>query len=228
VPKQYFFERLEVDVRRRVCEAILHLEQLGASIESVGLTGMDETAELAAEITIGEALVYHWDWLEKRPADYGADLRTRLEESRIQPTVVFLKAQERRAAYRERIVGAMASVDVMAMPTLPIVASPIGLDEIPICRSRENVRLALLRLTRPGNLSGLPAISVPCGFAANGLPIGLQLMGHAHDEATVLRVAHAYEQATPWHERYPPDEYDACVTAADRPEAMENPRTTRR
>jgi aspartyl-tRNA(Asn)/glutamyl-tRNA(Gln) amidotransferase subunit A len=209
VPKQYFFERLEVDVRRRVLEAIRCLERLGAIIETVILKGMEETAELAADITVGEALAYHWNWLQKRPEDYGQELRRRLEENRNQRTVVFLSAQARRENYRERMVRAMASVDVMAVPTIPIVAPPIGDDEILIGRTRENVRLALLRLTRPANLSGFPAVSLPCGFSANGLPVGLQLMGHPRDEATVLRVAHAYESATSWHRRFPPDELPA-------------------
>ncbi len=212
VPKQYFFERLQIDVCRGVLEAVSCLERLGARVAPVHLRGMNETAELAAQITVGEALAYHWDWLQKRPGDYGADVRGRLEESRDQPTVVYLRAQARRETYRRRLIEAMADVDVMVAPTLPITASPIGQDDVPIGRSHENVRLALLRLTRPGNLSGLPAVSVPCGFSADGLPIGLQLMGHPLGEVTVLRVAHAFEEATPWHERFPPDPDTAPAT----------------
>jgi aspartyl-tRNA(Asn)/glutamyl-tRNA(Gln) amidotransferase subunit A len=70
---------------------------------------------------------------------------------------------------------------------------------------KEDVRPALLRFTRPGNLTGLPAISLPCGSSAEDLPVGLQLIGRRFDEATLLRVAHAFEQATPWHEMFPPD-----------------------
>jgi aspartyl-tRNA(Asn)/glutamyl-tRNA(Gln) amidotransferase subunit A len=205
VPKQYFFERLQLDVRRGVLAAISCLEQLGAYVSPVDLKGMGETAELAAEITAGEALAYHWNWLQKRPSDYGSDLRGRFEGGRNQLSVVYLLAQARRQAYRDRLVKAMKSVDIMALPTLPIVAPRIEEDDVLIGRGRENVRLALLRLTRPGNLSGLPAISVPCGFSAEGLPVGLQLMGHHGDEATILRAAYAYEQATSWHKHFPPD-----------------------
>ena len=211
IPKQYFFERLQVDVRRKILEAISCLEQLGAHVSAISLKGMNETAELAAEITVGEALAYHWNWLQKRPDDYGPDLRERLEGSRNQPSVVYLRAQARKRAYRDRLVEAMESIDIMLMPTLPIVASRIGEEEVLIGRVRENVRLALLRLTRPGNLSGLPAISVPCGFSAEGLPVGLQLMGHPLDDATVLRAAYAYEEATSWHQKFPPDSDDACA-----------------
>jgi aspartyl-tRNA(Asn)/glutamyl-tRNA(Gln) amidotransferase subunit A len=205
VPKQYFFERLQVDVCRKVLDAISCLEQLGAHVLAVSLKGMNETAELAAEITVGEALAYHWNWLQRRPGDYGLDLRERLEGSRNQPSVVYLRAQAGMRAYRDRLIEAMESVDVMAMPTLPIVAPRIEEEEVLIGRARENVRLALLRLTRPGNLSGLPAISVPCGFSAEGLPVGLQLMGHPLQEATVLRAAYAYEDATSCLKKFPPD-----------------------
>ncbi len=213
VPKQYFFERLQIDVCRAVMEAVSCLERLGAHILPANLRGMNETAELAAQITVGEALAYHWNWLQKRPGDYGADVRGRLEESRDQPTVVYLHAQARREDYRRRLVEALAAVDVMVTPTLPITAPPIGQDDVAIGRSHENVRLALLRLTRPGNLSGLPAVSVPCGFSADGLPVGLQLTGRPAGEATLLRVAHAFEEATPWHGRFPPDPNAAPATA---------------
>ena len=97
----------------------------------------------------------------------------------------------------------MKTVDILAVPTLPVTAPRIDEDEVPVGRNRENVRLALLRLVRPINLTGLPAISVPCGFSSERLPIGLQLIGRRRDEATVLRAAWAYEQCTPWHEQFP-------------------------
>jgi aspartyl-tRNA(Asn)/glutamyl-tRNA(Gln) amidotransferase subunit A len=100
----------------------------------------------------------------------------------------------------------MESVDVLAVPTIAIVAPRIDEQEVKIGRSKENVRVALLRLTFPGNLSGLPAISVPCGFSSERLPIGLQLIGRPFDEPTLLRVAFAYEQSTPWHKMFPPEE----------------------
>jgi aspartyl-tRNA(Asn)/glutamyl-tRNA(Gln) amidotransferase subunit A len=91
------------------------------------------------------------------------------------------------------------------MPALPIAAPRLDEDEISVGRGRENVRLALLRLTRPANLCGFPAITVPCGFTRERLPVGLQLMGRRLDEAAVLRASYAYEQATPWHTYFPPD-----------------------
>jgi Asp-tRNA(Asn)/Glu-tRNA(Gln) amidotransferase A subunit family amidase len=100
---------------------------------------------------------------------------------------------------------ALQSVDILAAPTLPLAAPRIIENETVVGRRKENVRLALLRLTRPANLSRLPAITVPCGFTASRLPVGLQLIGRSMDESTVLRAAYAYEQLTPWHEVFPPD-----------------------
>ena len=91
-------------------------------------------------------------------------------------------------------------------PPIAIVAPRIDEKEVKIGRSKEIVRAALLRLTFPGNLSGLPAISLPCGFSAEKLPIGLQLIGRAFDEAALLRVALAYERSTPWHKMFPPED----------------------
>jgi aspartyl-tRNA(Asn)/glutamyl-tRNA(Gln) amidotransferase subunit A len=95
-------------------------------------------------------------------------------------------------------------VDVLALPTVAIPAPPVGDTLTAIGNRQVNVDAALPRLTLPFNLSGLPAISVPCGFTSDGLPIGLQFVGRAFAEATVLNVAHAYERNTRWHERRPP------------------------
>ncbi len=205
VPKQYFFDRLQAGVRRRVLDALSCLEQLGARAIEINLKGMNETAELAAEITLGEALAYHWKWRRKWLTGYGTDVGSRLQDGSKQLSAMYLLAQARRQAYRQRLIEAVESVDLLAMPTLPIVATGIGENEVLAGRTRENVRLALLRLTRPGNLSGLPAISVPCGSSAEGPPVGLQLMGRHLHEAKLLRAAYAYEQATPWHTLFPPD-----------------------
>jgi aspartyl-tRNA(Asn)/glutamyl-tRNA(Gln) amidotransferase subunit A len=205
VPRQYFFDRIQPDVRRAVLAAIAVLEQLGARISEVNLKGMEETAPLAAEITGDEALAYHETWLERRPQDYGKDVRSRLQQSKKRTAAAYIRAQRGMRAYRERLERVLDSVQLLAVPTLPVVAPAIDQKDVRIGRFREDVRLALLRLTRPGNLSGLPAISIPCGFSSERLPVGLQLIGRRFDEATLLRAAFAYEQATPWHRQFPPE-----------------------
>jgi aspartyl-tRNA(Asn)/glutamyl-tRNA(Gln) amidotransferase subunit A len=176
----------------------------GAQLREVDCRGTKDAALLVGVITVGEALSYHGKWLQARAKDYGADVRERMEANWDQRTVEYLQAQEKRRTYTEALVKIFDSVDVLAAPTLPVLPPLIGQKEISWGRTREDVRAALLRMTRPGNLTGLPAVSLPCGYTADSLPVGLQLIGRHYDEATLLRVAYAYEQATPWHKMFPP------------------------
>ncbi len=98
---------------------------------------------------------------------------------------------------------ALESVDVLVTPTTPITAARIGEDSIAYGGSEEPVLVAMIRCTAPFNATHLPALSLPCGFTRAGLPVGMQIAGRPFDEATVLRVGHAYEQATEWHLRTP-------------------------
>jgi aspartyl-tRNA(Asn)/glutamyl-tRNA(Gln) amidotransferase subunit A len=116
----------------------------------------------------------------------------------------YLKAQRVRGLLRDEMDQVLQGVDVLIAPTVPIAATPVGAREAPVNGAPQPVRSSLLRYTRPFNASGHPAASVPCGFTADGLPIGMQIVGRAFDEATVLRVADAYQRVTDWHARRPP------------------------
>jgi aspartyl-tRNA(Asn)/glutamyl-tRNA(Gln) amidotransferase subunit A len=145
-----------------------------------------------------EAFAFHRRWMQERPDDYGEDVRYRLELGAATPAADYIDALRLRElvieAWREQVFGL---VDIVATPATGITAAPIeGADRSTTYR--------LIRFTNPFNLLGVPAISVPCGFSDAGLPIGLQLAARWWDEPTVLRAAHAYEQATPWHTRRPP------------------------
>jgi aspartyl-tRNA(Asn)/glutamyl-tRNA(Gln) amidotransferase subunit A len=204
IPKQYFFDRLQKEVREFVLTGCAALSHLGAELREVEIRGTEGASQLVGLITVGEALSYHRRWLTSRPGDYGADVRKRMEANRSQRTVDYLQAQEKRRVYTQAFLKVFDSVDVVAAPTLPVLPPLIGQKEIDWGRAKEDVRAALLRMTRPGNLTGLPALSIPCGFTAGGLPVGLQLIGRHYDEATLLRMAHAFERATPWHTMFPP------------------------
>ncbi len=205
VPRQYFFDRLQPEIRRLTLAAIADIERAGGELREVNLKMMPETATLAGDITVGEALAYHWEWFGKRPSEYGDDLRSRLEACKEMTLVAYLRAQRRRAEYRRAFLTSLEHVDVLAAPTLPVTAPAIEATEVSTGKGPEDVRLALLRLTRPGNLTGFPAISLPCGFASDGLPAGLQLIGRPMEESTVLRAAQGFEQATAWHASFPRD-----------------------
>jgi aspartyl-tRNA(Asn)/glutamyl-tRNA(Gln) amidotransferase subunit A len=208
IPRQYFFTRIQPDVRRAVLAAAEVFERLGAGMCEVDLQGMEETPALAATITGAEALAYHTQWLARRPQDYGEDVRSRLEQSYGLTATAYIQALQDSRRYSDRLDRAFESVALLLVPTIPITVPVIEQKKVAIGKSREDVRTALLRLTRPGNLSGLPAISMPCGFSSEGLPIGLQLIGRRFGDIDLLRAAYAYERATPWHSRFPEDPTD--------------------
>jgi aspartyl-tRNA(Asn)/glutamyl-tRNA(Gln) amidotransferase subunit A len=206
IPKQYFFDKVQADVRRNVQAAIQVFEELGARINEVELEGMRETSDLSHTISLAEALAYHYKWVNQRPADYDPAIRSRLEEGKSLSAVEYLQALERRKAYTRNFEAVFQTIDILLTPTIPIAAPRLTETEVSVgARAREDVRITLLRLTRPANLTGQPAISLPCGFSQDGLPIGLQLIGRHWEEDVVLRSAHAYESATLWHKHFPPD-----------------------
>ncbi len=178
--------------------AVAKLEELGAATEDVPVPYIDEIPGAVTAIMLPEALAYHQTWMAQRPEDYGDDVRYRLELGATFLAVHYVQAQRLRelavSAWKREV---FSRVDILATPATPTVAGPIdksGLDQT----------FSLIRNTNPINLLGLPAISLPCGFTSEGLPIGLQLIGRWFDEGTVLRAACAYEQATEWHKRRPP------------------------
>ena len=99
--------------------------------------------------------------------------------------------------------AAFQNVDAILAPTLPVPAPLIGAESVRIDGEEVGTRLAIVGHSRPANFTGLPAISVPCGFTRDGLPVGLQLIGRAFDESTLLRIAYSYEQANDWRSRHP-------------------------
>ncbi len=198
VPREFFFDHVDPEVERAVRAAIDVLEGLGAQMLDIGLPLITEAPAAVTAIMLPEALAYHRKWMQERPDDYGDDVRYRLELGATFLAVHYVQAQR----LREVIVGRWPAevfdrVDLLTMPTTMAPAFPIG-------RSDLSVTFSLIRNTNPLNLLGIPAMSVPCGFTRAGLPIGLQLSGRWWDEATVLRAAYAYEQATDWHKRAPP------------------------
>ncbi len=197
LPRQHFWEGVQEEVARAVQEAIDVLAELGAQVREVSLPLMDVVPHAVVSILLPEALAYHLPRFRERPEAYGEDVRLRLEMAALIPAVQHVQAQRARraivAAWRE----VFQEIDLLALPTTPIVAPRVEESEL-------EATLTLIRNTNPFNLTGQPAISLPCGFTGEGLPVGLQLVGRWWEEGTVLRAAHAYQQATQWHRRLPP------------------------
>ncbi len=197
LPKKFFFEDLDAEVASAIGHAIAGLAALGAEICDIELpVPTDRTLQSA------EAYAFHAEFVARNPEHYQPETLRRIRTGQnVSPDVLFGARRELERARRE-IVSAFADVDMLVTPTTPITAPTVAeLEQNPdLLRPRE---LLLLRNTRPVNVWGLPAISVPCGFTEAGLPIGLQIIGPHWGETRILQLAHAYEQATAWHKRQP-------------------------
>lgn len=205
IPQESFYAPLDPQVRS-VWRAALHvLEEEGAELLDVELPR--PTMHLYRTVQSPEATLAHQQkgWLTERLDLYGESTRTRLLSGRDVTAVDYLQAQQERRIFTSSLRAIMQRVDAFVLPTLPIpapLAAQAGQD-IVIDGVIENATTALLRLTMPFNLSGLPAVSLPCGFSSQGLPLGMQIVGKAFEEATALRIAHAYQQLTDWHRKEP-------------------------
>jgi len=204
LPKHLFFERLDPEVRGAVHAAARSLEGLGASIQEVPLSRIQHAGPASFAIIAAEATAYHEHYLKTRAAEYGADVRARLMTGQFILAGHYLKAQRARQIIRADVDAALQQVDALLFPTTPIAAPPLDAREVTVDGHTEDVRGWLIRCTRPINVTGHPALSVPCGLTAGGLPIGLQLVGRHFDEATLLRMAHAFEAVSPMRGRRPP------------------------
>jgi aspartyl-tRNA(Asn)/glutamyl-tRNA(Gln) amidotransferase subunit A len=197
VPTEFFFDDLDREVASATTHALTGLAALGAEIREIELrVPTDRTLQSA------ESYAFHAQFAARSPELYQAEtLRRVLTGKNISPeTLLECRGELERA--RHEIASVFADVDLIVTPTTPIVAPTISELKLEpnLLRPRE---LVLLRNTRPINVWGLPAISVPCGFTEGGLPIGLQIIGPHWGETRMLQVAYAYERATAWHKRQP-------------------------
>jgi aspartyl-tRNA(Asn)/glutamyl-tRNA(Gln) amidotransferase subunit A len=202
IPRGFFFDLLNDEVRAAVEVAIGTLRELGAEVRDIEPGFTREKMMEAWTVVVAESQQYHAEAFASRRGDFGADLVATL--STPLPDAVGLAAAYR-ASYdvKEALRLALEDVDVLVTPTSMRTAPLIGEENPVVAGVTLPVGAALASLTMPFNISGLPALSLPCGFTQSGLPIGLQVAGRPFDEATVLRAGYAYEQATDWHKRRP-------------------------
>lgn len=204
VPEQYFLENIDPEIRSAMEEAIQQFGKLGAEIVGVSVPHLENCAAMEAHITLAEATSYHERWLRERPEDYGAEPRTKLEAGRYLLATDYVKSQRARTLLQQAFDEVFGQVDVIVSPTLPAFPPPIGEVWVQSGPLREHVIDAFLRFVIPFNLTGLPALSLPCGRGSGGLPVGLQIASKAWGEPTIFRAAHAYEAMAHWGEGLPP------------------------
>jgi len=191
---------LDPEFREAVAKAISVLGELGASSEDVSIPLAPNAGALTMSILSVEWANLHRPLFEPNFDELDHNNKIRFLTGSIIPAQAYYKAQKIRAVLRQQILDALEKVDVLVLPTGPVTAPLV--ESVPGIESKEHSLTGLagrISFTGPFNLAGTPAISVPCGFSAAGMPMGLQIVGKPFDEETVLRVAHAYEQNTDWH-----------------------------
>jgi aspartyl-tRNA(Asn)/glutamyl-tRNA(Gln) amidotransferase subunit A len=204
IVKEYFEAPLDPQVRKAVMDAISLLESMGAEIKEVSYPMFNQSQAISSTVLMAEATAYHRDLLEKDGHQLYEPVRQRLEAGLFISAAEYLRAQQARSIFDQQGRRLLDEVDLLAGPTEPVTAPEILASKVMAGEQEVGVVGALTQYTRPYNINGFPAISVPCGFSDDEMPIGLQLAGRPFDELTVLRAAHAYEQANDWHTRRPP------------------------
>ena len=195
-------ELVEPEVRETVVKTTGVLAELGAAVEEVSIPLTSQAGAIQSVWLSMEPAMTQQEWIRERLQDYGHDNRIGLLTGSILPAQAYYKAQKLRELVRQQVLDALERYDVLVLPTAGKPPQPV--EDDPVITSKETAGRLPYIFTRIFNLASAPAASVPCGLSSAGLPIGLQIGGRPGGEEMVLRVAHAYEQAMPWHTMKPP------------------------
>ena len=200
---------VEPDVRDAVNRAVAQMGELGAEVEEVSIPLIAQSAAISTTLIYVDATAVHRQGLQNHPEMYDHNNRVRLLTGALIPAQAHQKASRLRHILRQQILDMLARVDVLVLPTSSVQATPIP-TEAGMAKNGKEEFLTMLSgrrtYTTPSNLAGVPGLSINCGFTSDGLPVGLQMVGRPFDEPTLFRAAYAYEQATEWHTRRPPEQ----------------------
>ena len=201
VPRQHFFERLDPEVDTAVQTALRRLEALGARLEPLDLPRAGDIGPVGWAVMVAEAFGQHAARLRRQYGQYGFRARTRIAAGAFITAAEYQEAVQIRTLWTAELRDALQRVHAIVTPTVPFPAFSL--------ETQNTAPPDTTWGTIPFNFSGHPAITVPCGFTAAGLPIGMQLVGRIFDEGTLFRIAHAYEQSVEWGKRRPVVEVSA-------------------
>ena len=194
---------VDPEIRAAVVQAADVLSSAGATVREIQVPELEGDAIAALmDILLPEASYYHRDWIDDRRADYTETVYERLQAGRRTTAVAYFAARDTRERIRAAVRDRMREIDLLVLPTTPMVATPLESTTLEVSQGEQDLG-ALIRLTGPFDVTGQPALSIPCGFSAAGLPIGLQIVGRELEDGTVLRAGHAYQERTDWHRRRP-------------------------
>ncbi len=203
VPREYFELPVDPQVRRLVEEALRKLGELGASVRELSWPLYPYYESISTPILLAEGAAAYRQLVTEQGDRLNPPLRLRLETGLFVSAADYLQAQQARLLFNRQSRELLQQVDLLAGPSTPITATKIGVTDVEVGGKLMGVIAAHTQYLSAFNLNGLPALTVPCGFAG-GLPVGLQLAGRPFEEGTLLRTARAYEQATGWHLQKPP------------------------
>ena len=194
IPRGYLTDLLDGDVRARFDEAAAALRSAGATLTDVSIPRASVTPAVYVHIHSSEGATYHARTLDAVPDRYTPVVRRRLEVGRYVLAQDYQRAMEGRALLRREVDAALTGCDALILPTLPIAAPPAGAESMLVNGAPEPVRALMLRLTQLFNVTGNPAISIPCGVTSDGLPVALQIIGHRDRTGDLLNAAQAIER----------------------------------
>ena len=201
-------ERIDAEVRAATDAACAALAEEGAQLDEVELPSLLLARDLLWAIASPEAADIHHDRLATRAADYHPVVRARLERGRSISAETYVRAQRVRRWLAEVVDALLAEADVLLLPVSPILPYALGARTVLVDGREEEVSQAVTRYTPLASVTGRPALAVPCGLSADGLPIGLQLVGHSGRDEELLRIGAAVERIVGWQE-HPPDHAEA-------------------
>jgi aspartyl-tRNA(Asn)/glutamyl-tRNA(Gln) amidotransferase subunit A len=204
VPTSFYVDDLDPDVAKALEDTITVLKREGADIVKVELPDQSQLTAACQLVLTVEAAAFHKRWLIERPQDYGPQVLMRLQNGLAIPGVLYLEAMRWRGPALAAHIAATSDVDAVLAPVAPVAAPTIAESDVGNAPDAEAVIQRLTRFTRPINYLGLPSLSIPSGFNAKGLPIGMQLVGRSFDEATLITIGAAFQRATDFHDKVPP------------------------
>jgi len=196
VNEDYFFDKIDAPIEQSVRAAIQALVEQGAKVKEVKIPALKDAEWAGFCFSVSEASTIHMNSILSRPEDFGEDIRGFLLSGAFPSSTEYAQALQVRKQLIEDFKEAFTKVDVLISPTLPVMPNNIGEDVVDLNGEKVDLLSNFIRLTGPGNISGLPALSVPCGFNGH-LPVGLQIMGPEFSEQTVMNTGYAIEQMNP-------------------------------
>lgn len=201
---EYFLRDADPEIGLAIEQAVRQLDKMGHEIVSVTIPELESALEASRVIVLAEAIAFHDAHLKRIPEGYGPGVKSRLEGGYQLTALQLVRAEERRALLVAAYTELFRAVDILLAPTLPIAAPPIGTQSVTLGGTEYSIAEAFCRANAPQNLTGVPAMSIPCGQTRRGLPMGLQIISGFGRDSTVLALGGEYQRATgliPWKEQ---------------------------